>query len=62
LVNKQTTALGVMLEAQYQFNRNMFGRLNYRPNLLALSPNTIYRYEHVISLGIDWKFVIKRRH
>jgi opacity protein-like surface antigen len=60
LVNKQTTALGAMVDVQYQFTKNMFGRLNYRPNLMALSPNTDYRYEHMISFGIDWKFVIKR--
>ena len=48
-----------MVDVQYQFTKNMFGRLNYRPNLMALSPNTDYRYEHMISFGIDWKFVIK---
>jgi len=58
-MTKSNNSLGLIANGYYQFGKQFFVGLHYKPSLLVLHTNPKLHYEHVISLDLVWKFKIK---
>lgn len=45
--------IGLNFPLYYQMSKNFHLRVNYRPNLLQLTPKFIFNYEHLISFNFS---------
>lgn len=59
-VKRRHDALGVLLSAHYMVGRNFNLGAVYRPTFLRFGVPEKFKYEHLISLDIAWKIILKR--
>lgn len=56
---KINQSLGVVLNGYYQFGKHFHTGLIYRPTFMQIKPDVKFKYEHLISLDLVWKFRLR---
>jgi hypothetical protein len=60
LVMRRSQGFGLILNSYYRLGKTAHVGLIYRPYFLKVSPETMFDYEHIISLDIMWRFRIRK--
>ncbi|MDD3308922.1 MAG: hypothetical protein PHY69_03050 [Dysgonamonadaceae bacterium] len=56
---KINQSIGVVLNGYYQFGKHFHTGLIYRPTFMQIKPDIKFKYEHLISLDLIWKFRLR---
>jgi hypothetical protein len=56
---KPSSAIGITLNGYHQLSEHFMLGFIYRPTILRVSPQTEFKYEHLISFDIAWRIVLR---
>jgi len=58
--SRASNSLGITFNTYYQVSKHFLLGLVYRPTILRISPTTEFKYEHLISFDVGWRFGLKK--
>ncbi len=61
-IKKSSNAIGFVFNSYFQTSKHFHVGAIYRPSFFRTNVHEVLRYEHIISLDLAWKFILKRSY